>query len=162
MRRMPHTAFFVPVTSLISRVLAVLLILSPAALFAEAMYQTGVVISPFPSEEKEIPLKNLSYGSEHTRREITTVRLDLESKKGEDPVRAAWTFTGSNLNAGMQRVNLSLILLDKKNKRLGMVRKTMVLKAGVREQKKTAKMKVSSERWQAATKVKIEAAFAAL
>jgi len=148
-------------SSNVAWVLTILIVLSSATLFAGEMKPLGVVISPFPSEGDEIQPKRLAYGGAEARREIHTLRLDLESEEGEDPVRAAWTLTGSSMTASPQRVNLRLILLDEDDQRLATVSKIMMLRGGAREQQKIVKMEVPAERWQAARKLEVEAFFEA-
>ncbi len=148
----------------LSRIVLTSLLVAPTILLAGSVMKMAVsYISPFPHEGEEVPLKGLVYHGEKIK--VSSVRLEVGSEEGADPVRSEWTFTGSNSKAQNQRVNLTCSLLDENDKSIGVGRKTIFLKAGTDEQKDTLKMKVRLKVWEAAkrgNRVKIQADFATL
>lgn len=148
----------------LARIVLISLLVAPTILLAGSVMKVAVCyLSPFPSEGEEVPLKGLVYEAE--RRRVTSVRLEVESEEGADPVRTEWTFTGSNSTPQKQRVNLTCTLLDENDKSIAVGRKTIFLRPGADEQKDTLKMKVRLNVWETAkkvNKVKIQADFATL
>ena len=142
----------------LTRILTTAVILAPVVVLAGVLKMTSAGIRPFPNEDQEVQLKGLVYDGE--TKEITSVHYELASEEGADPVRADWIFTGRNSRGHPQRVNLSCILNDADDRRIAVARKTIVLKAGAKEQKDTLKMKVKSKVWKAAKKATILAEFA--
>jgi hypothetical protein len=142
--------------------LALISLLGTAALSASTMKQTGVVIDPLPADGAVVMIDDLTYGPEATRREITSVRVDVGPVDGNGEIRTVWTFTGNNANANLQRIDLNLSLLGEGDRRIAMSSKKMVLRRGARGQTKALELTLSREDWLAAKKAKIEASFVTL
>jgi hypothetical protein len=147
----------------LSRIVLITFLVTPTILLAgSVMKMTVSYVNPFPNEGAEVPLEGLVYAE---KMRVSSVRLEVVSEEGADPVRSEWTFTGSNSKAQNQRVNLTCTLLDENDKPIAVGRKTIFLKAGTDEQKDTLKMKVKLKAWEASKKsnrVKIQADFATL
>jgi hypothetical protein len=142
--------------------LALLALLAPALLPASTMKQTGVFIDPLPENGAVVNFDDLAYGDESTRREIASVRVEIESDEATGEVLAVWTFTGNNANGNLQRIDLSLFLLDESGRQIAFSSKKMVLRRGVRGQTKALELRLSRDDWKAAKRAKIEANFGTL
>jgi len=125
-----------------------------------AMKITSATI-PLPTDEKATRLASLWYGLEW-KVEINSIRLDLESIQGGDPLRPVWVVTGSSSRPQVQKIIVQINLLDSNGKSVGTVKKYIFLKAITENQEFPIKMKVKAAAWEKTEQVKITATFTVL
>ncbi len=114
---------------------------------------------PLPTNSEPIRLSTLTYGGFGGTVEVTSVRLEIVSKEGEDPVRAVWRFTGENGKPQVRRVRIRVSLLDNAKKRIASSRKTVLFKSAGAEQKFVIKMKVKAQTLARAQRVRVQVDF---
>jgi len=123
-----------------------------------AMKMTAVSF-PLPTDSEPVPLTGLSYGGFGGLVEVTSVRLEIVSKEGEDPVRAVWALTGRNSKPQHRRVQLSIFLLDAAKKHIASAKKTALFKGADAEQEFVLEMKVKAKTWARAQRVYLRVDF---
>jgi hypothetical protein len=142
-------------------ILGVALLVLGSPVFADVMKMTAVRIE-IPKEGSEVLLAALKYGENSKAdftAEINSVRYAVSSKEGEPKVTSVWHFKGSNTAGSIQRVAVTVYLLDGKDKRLGMGTKKINLHAGADHQEFEVAVKVKAGKWEQAVKVQIQVDF---
>ncbi|HEX7528079.1 MAG TPA: hypothetical protein VF425_03145, partial [Thermoanaerobaculia bacterium] len=112
----------------------------PLALLASSMKKTVTAIG-VPKDNATITLRDLVYKADFTA-EVKTVRLDPMPAADADPVEADWVFTGSNTDARIHRISITLTLVDESGKRMGPFDTKTVLRPGAKDQTWSIHMKV--------------------
>lgn len=112
-----------------------------------------------PADDAVQELAGLFYGTRVVSA-VRTVRLTGVEDKGAKQV-LTWLFTGDNQNAKIQRVDLTVELLDGEGERRALGRSTYLLQPSAKGQEHELDMKVAPEDWAAAVTVRIQANFVA-
>jgi hypothetical protein len=131
-----------------------LLLLGPLLLLAGLMLHTETTIS-IPEENETVHLERLIYKSRRFEAAVTSVRLELQSGQEADPLAARWVFTGSNNDGQVHRLEMQIRLLDEAGKQVSWFVAKHPLAAGARDQSFSVPMKVKSDDWKRARKVRI-------
>ncbi len=114
---------------------------------------------PLPIDDKPLSLAGLSYEGVGGIVEVTTARLDILSKEGEDPVRAVWTLIGRNATPKARKVKVTVFLLNAAKKRIAVTRKTAFITAVNEHHVFELKMKVKAKTWEKTQRVYVEVDF---
>jgi hypothetical protein len=109
---------------------------------------------PKPAPGETVVLEGLVYKARFEAK-VTSVRLDVKSVEGADPVLADWVFAGSNSDGQVHRVDLQVRLFDEHGKQLDVFEARHPLAPGVQGQALTVPMKVKAPVWAAAKKIRI-------
>lgn len=141
------------------RVLLLALLAIPLTSLASGAMKMAAVSFALPQDNKPIVLSGLTYGRYGGTVAVKTVRLEVESKEGEDPVRAVWTLTGGNSKPQCRRVELKIFLIKGKTKRIASGRKTVLFKAANSQQEFHLEMKVKAAKWEQTDRVYLQATF---
>ena len=121
--------------------------------FAALMLHTETTI-PKPISNQTAILQGLVYKARFVAR-VESVRLDVKSEAGADPVLADWVFTGSNSDGQMHRLDMQVRLLDEKGTQIGVFSAKHPLSPGAKEETFSVPMKVTPALWEATRRVKI-------
>jgi hypothetical protein len=132
---------------------SVLMGLAAELLLAGLMLHTEMTI-PTPEPGREIPLDRLVYKARFEAR-VSSVRLDLKSEAGADPIAADWVFAGSNSDGQAHRLEIQLRLYDGSGKQVGWFAGKHPLPAGAKDQKFAISMKIKQAAWAATKRVRI-------
>ena len=130
------------------------LVLASGAAFAALMQHSETTI-PIPEGGVLTSLKSLSYKSRRFEASIATVTLTVKSEEGADPALVDWTFTGSNTDGQVHRVEMQVRLLDESGKQIGWATGKYAVRAGASGEPFTISMKVKADVWRAAKKARI-------
>jgi len=126
---------------------------------ADGSMKMTAVSFPLPTNNEPLALSTLSYGGIGGYVEVTSARLEIISKEGEDPVRAIWTFTASNGKPQVRRVRITVYLIDKTKKRIASAKRTTFLKGSNTDQRIVVKMKVKARTWNRGQRVFVRVDF---
>lgn len=131
--------------------LLVLVVSTPV--FAALMLHTETTI-PKPISDESAILGGLVYKATFVAK-VESVRLDVKSEAGADPMLAEWVFSGSNSDGQVHRLDMQVRLLDEKGKQLGAFSARHPLSAGAKDESFSVGMKVKSSVWDATRKIQI-------
>ena len=101
------------------------------------------------------PLQGLSYKARRFEAKVTALTVAVKSAEGADPVLVDWTFTASNTDGQIHRVEMQVRLLDDAGKQIGWSTGKHPVRAGASGQTFTVPMKVKADVWRAAKKARI-------
>ena len=135
-------------------IFAVALSLASAVAFAALMQHSETTI-PIPEGGVATSLKSLSYKSRRFEASITSVTLQVKSEERADPALVEWTFTSSNTDGQVHRVEMQVRLLDESGKQIGWATGKYAVRAGASGEPFTISMKVKADVWRAAKKARI-------
>jgi hypothetical protein len=133
---------------------AAILSLVSGVAFAALMQHSETTI-PIPSAGEVTPLQGLSYKARRFEAKITALTVEVKSPEGSDPALVDWTFTGSNTDGQMHRVEMQIRLLDDAGKQIGWSTGKHPVRAGASGETFTVRMKVKADVWRAAKKARI-------
>jgi hypothetical protein len=122
-------------------------------LFAALMLHTETTI-PKPISDETAILNGLVYKATFVAK-VESVRLDVASEAGADPIIAEWVFSGSNTDGQVHRLDMQVRLLDEKGKQIGVFSARHPLSAGAKNESFSVGMKVKSSAWDATKKIQI-------
>jgi hypothetical protein len=125
-----------------------------AVAFAALMQHSETTI-PIPTAGEVTPLQGLSYKARRFEAKITALTVTVKSPEGADPMLMDWTFTGSNTDGQMHRVEMQIRLLDDAGKQIGWSTGKHPVRAGASGETFTVPMKVKADVWSAAKKARI-------
>ncbi len=141
------------------RIVLLTLVAIPLTSLAGGAMKMAAVSFRLPKDDKPIALSGLTYGGYGGTVEVKTVRLEVKSKQGEDPVRIVWTFTGSNSKPQCRRVELKIFLIKGEKKRIASGRRKVLFKGVSSQQEFRLEMKVKAARWELTDRVYLQATF---
>lgn len=121
---------------------------------AALMQHTETTI-PIPAAGEPMPLGGLSYKSRRFEAKITALTLNVRSTEGADPVLVDWTFTASNTDGQVHRVEMQIRLQDGAGKQIGWSTAKHPVRAGASGETFTVSMKVKADVWRNAKKARI-------
>lgn len=130
------------------------LVLVSGIVSAALMQHTETTIA-IPESGAATSLKSLSYKSRRFEASITSVTVQVKSEEGADPALVDWTFTASNTDGQVHRVEMQTRLLDESGKQIGWATGKYAVRAGASGAPFTVSMKVKADVWRAAKKVRI-------
>jgi hypothetical protein len=133
---------------------AVVLSLASGVAFAALMQHSETTI-PVPPAGESTPLQGLSYKARRFEAKITALTVAVKSPEGADPALVDWTFTASNTDGQIHRVEMQVRLLDDAGKQIGWSTGKHPVRAGADGQTFTVPMKVKADVWRAAKKARI-------
>lgn len=140
-----------------SVILSILVVATATPVAAQAMKVAAESI-PIPTDDEPQPLTEVRYGVTWTV-DFRSIQLEVDSEPGADKVKAVWTVTGVNSRPRPTRAQLTVILLSGDDKSLESVRKSLMVKPGGEPHEYVLEMKVKSEDWERAERVKLQANF---
>jgi hypothetical protein len=142
------------------QIVSLVLLLVPLPSLAGGAVKTVGVSFALPEDSEPILLTGrLTYGAFGGVVEVTSVRLEILSEEGEDPVRARWTLTGSNEKNQARRAELRIFLIKGKDRRIASAGKKVVFKSADEEQEFVLEMEVKEKKWAAAERVHVQVTF---
>lgn len=114
---------------------------------------------PVPKDDKPLTLTGLDYNGRGGVVEVTSVRLQIVSKKGADPVLALWTLVGRNATPKPRKVKVTVFLLNAAKKRIAVARRIGFIKPVEEHHVFDLKMKVKGKKWAQAHRVYVQVDF---
>lgn len=124
----------------------------------KVMWMTSATF-PVPTDDKPLTLAGLSYDGRGGIVEVTSARLQIESKEGDSKVHAVWTLIGRNATPQARKVSISVFLLNAAKKRIAVARKTAFIGAVQENHVFELKMKVKPKTWALAKNVYVQVDF---
>jgi len=130
------------------------LMAASVALAVPLMHRTQTVIS-VPKPGEQVTLYGLAYKAHAFEAKVTSVRLDLKSEDGADPVIGEWTFLASNSDGQMHKVEIFTRLLDENGTQIAMTSKKCMVGGGYHDYQCHVDLKVKAAEWQATKSIRI-------
>jgi hypothetical protein len=128
----------------------------PSFLLAVLMLKTHTTVAmPPPGQVTEV--SGLSYKAHAFEAKIESVQVDLKNGEGAADVEAEWTFSGSNTDGQMHRVEIEIRLKNAAGKQLEMFTRNFTLAPGAHDQTCVMETKTSAENWKAVHSVELVA-----
>ncbi len=131
--------------------LLALVVSSPV--YAALMLHTETTI-PRPISDETAILNGLVYKARFVAK-VESVRLEVKSEPGADPMLAEWVFSGSNTDGQMHRLDMQVRLLDEKGKQMGVFSAKHPLSPGAKDESFKVGMKVKPAVWDATKRIQI-------
>jgi len=139
-------------------VLLVVLLVSASVFAVPLMYRSQTVIS-IPQGKEDIALSGLSYKANAFEAKLTSLKVEPKGDASSDPLKARWTFVGSNNDGQMHKLEIWLRFLDESGTQLAMTSGKCVLVPGAHDQPCPVDTEVKAETWKSVKSVRIIADF---
>jgi len=136
-------------------------VLSTAAIAMAAMQITSTTVA-IPTDEKPVLLTGLEYPGAGWTIEFTSLRVEVQSEEGVDPVKIVWTLSADSSRPMVQKVIIELHVEDASGRKLKSIKKFVVVKSNAEKQEFPIKMKIKKADWEHAQSVKIKTTFTVL
>ena len=137
-----------------ARVLLAILLFPAAATFAALMQHSETTIVT-PAIGARVALDRLVYKSRRFEARVTSVEVRAKSAPDTEPLVADWTFTASNNDGQLHRVEMQIRLLDESGKQIGWFVAKHPVRAAASEETFRVPMKVKRDVWAATHRVRI-------
>ena len=134
------------------------LLVSVSVLAMPLMYRGQTVID-IPRPGEDVALSHLSYKANAFEAKFTSVKLEPQGDAESDPLKARWTFVGSNSDGQMHKVEIWTRLLDSSGKQVAMYSGKCTLAPGAHDQPCAVEMEIKADTWKSAKSVRIWADF---
>ena len=145
---------------MIRRNLALLgVLLVSASVFAIPLMHRAQTVISVPQGGEDIALYGLSYKANAFEAKLSSVKLEPKGAADADPLKARWTFVGSNNDGQMHKMEIWTRLLDESGTQLAMFSGKCVLVPGAHDQPCTVDMDIKAETWKSVKSVRIVADF---
>jgi len=130
------------------------LLATSVALAVPLMMRKQTIID-IPASGTDVALSGLSYKANAFEAKVSSVRLEIGSAEGADPVVGQWVFLGSNNDGQIHKVEIYVRLQDEAGNQIAMYSHKFMLSPGSRDQVCKVEMESKAAEWKAAKAARI-------
>ena len=134
---------------------ALAMMLLAAWMSASPLMQRNQTVISVPPPGEVVTLHTLSYKARAFEAKVYSVKLEIKSEDGADPVVGEWTFLTSNNDGQLHKVEIFTRILDESGTQLAMESRRCMIGGGYHDFACTVPLNMKAADWKNAKSVRV-------